>query len=432
MNTKAKKYDDNVIRIVVQEVPKTRTLDKVETALSLIDASVKAITDDAIATALDTSSIQTLWSQFEEFDLVTSKALTELDDRIDTLDASLQSLSVDSIAGLSDDISTLNTKTDDISTRLSELVADCSSASRQDIEDVSTRVKTNADAISDVSTRLASNITTLSSNVADNATNIADVSLSTQTNTASISDVSTRFAAHLNDHDSTVADVSVLKTLTANHTTELNGHDASILALSAAVDAANASINLLRNENAATDAKIVIYDTSVRSDISTLESTLTAHLNDFDVSVRNHFVSLDDSVSYLTVERNRLDASITNLTSYIDTTVTQILSTDRARINAIESLAVDTSAYVHDTLLAYGIHLDSSLNQYDSHLDASLNEYDSYINDTLNQFGAHLDASLSQYYVAFDERDVVIARALTQHDASILNLIARVTALENA
>ena len=89
MNTKTKKFNDNVIRIVVQDTPKTRTLDKVETALSLIDASVKAITDEAISTALDTSSIQTLWSQFEEFDLVTSRALTELDDRIDTLDASL-------------------------------------------------------------------------------------------------------------------------------------------------------------------------------------------------------------------------------------------------------------------------------------------------------------------------------------------------------
>ena len=151
------------------------------------------------------------------------------------------------------------------------------------------------------------------------------------------------------------------------------------------MESANASISALRND-------VSTVDTSLRSDVSTL-------------------------------------------TNYIDTTV--------ARINAIESLAIDTSAYGHDTLLAYGIHLDSSLNQYDSHLDASLNEYDShldaslneydtYINDTLNQFGAHLDSSLSQYYTAFDERDIVIARSLSQHDASILDLIARVTALENA
>ena len=108
MNTNEKNiFDDNVIKIVVQETPKTRTLDKVETALSLIDASIKAITDAEISTALDSSSIQTLWSRFSEFDLVTSKALTELDGRIDTLDASLQSLSVDSIAGLTDSISDL-------------------------------------------------------------------------------------------------------------------------------------------------------------------------------------------------------------------------------------------------------------------------------------------------------------------------------------
>ena len=267
--------------------------------------------------------------------------------------------------------------------------------------------------VSDISTRLASNITTLSSNVADNAANIADVSLSTQTNTASISDVSTRFAAHLNDHDSTVADVSALKTLTASHTIELNKHDASILALSDGLLAANSSISALRNDVSTVDNKIVIYDTSLRSDVSTLATTLTTHLNEFDTSVRNHFASLDDSVGYLRTERNRLDASIVSLTNYIDTTVTTILSEDRARINAIESLAIDTSVYVHDTLTAYNNRLNSSLNQIDSRINASLNQFDS-----------HLDASLSQYYDAFDEYGVVVARALSQHDSSILALTA--------
>ena len=300
----------------------------------------------------------------------------------------------------------------DVSTRLSEHIIDYTSVT-QKVNDVSVRVKTNADAISDVSTRLASNFTTLSSNVADNAARIADVSLSTQTNTASISDVSTRFAAHLNDHDSTVADVSNLKTLTASHTTELNKHDASILALSDGLLSANSSISGLRNDVSTVDNKIVIYDTSLRSDVSTLATTLTTHLNEFDTSVRNHFASLDDSVGYLRTERNRLDASIVSLTNYIDTTVTEILSTDRARINAIESLAIDTSVYVHDTLTAYNNRLNSSLNQINSRIDTSLNQFDS-----------HLDASLSQYYDAFDEYGVVVARALSQHDSSILALTA--------
>lgn len=209
------------------------------------------------------------------------------------------------------------------------------------------------------------------------------------------------------------------------------------------MESANASISALRNDVSTVDNKIVIYDTSLRSDVSTLGTTLTNHLNDYDTSVRNHFASLDDSVGYLRTERNRLDSSISSLTNYIDTTVTQILSTDRARINAIESLAIDTSAYVHDTLTAYNqrlnsslnqfeSHLDASLNEYDSHIDASLNEYDSHLDASLSQFGSHLDSSLSQYYTAFDERDIVIARSLSQHDASILDLIARVTALENA
>ena len=240
-------------------------------------------------------------------------------------------------------------------------------------------------------------------------------------NTSDISDISTRLSNHIADYVVIDADVSTLKTLTASHTSQLNNHDSSISALSDGLESANASISALRNDVSTVDNKIVIYDTSLRSDVSTLGTTLTNHLNDYDTSVRNHFASLDDSVGYLRTERNRLDSSISSLTNYIDTTVTQILSTDRARINAIESLAIDTSAYVHDTLTAYNQRLNSSLNQFESHLDASL-----------SQFGSHLDSSLSQYYTAFDERDIVIARSLSQHDASILDLIARVTALENA
>ena len=251
MNTNEKNiYDDNVIKIVVQETPKTRTLDKVETALSLIDASIKAITDAEISTALDSSSIQTLWSQFEEFDVVTSRALTDLDDRVVTLDASLQSLSVESIAGLQDDIDTLNTKSDDISTRLSEFINDSSSASRQDIEDVSLRVYNNTSAITvnavsivDISTRLYHT----NSNVADNATRISDVSANAIVNQTNISEVSTRLASHLNDHDNTVADVSALKTLTAAHTSRLNGHDASIIELADAIETADASITSVKS-----------------------------------------------------------------------------------------------------------------------------------------------------------------------------------------
>ena len=197
-----------------------------------------------------------------------------------------------------------------------------------------------------------------------------------------------------------------MKTLTANHTSRLNGHDTSISGLSASLESANASISALNTSLTATDNKIVIYDTSLRSDVSTLETTLTTHLTEFDTSVRNHFASLDDSDGYLRTERNRLDASIVSLTNYIDTTVTTILSEDRARINSIESLAIDTSVYVHDNITAQTQRLDASLNQFDNTQQSLISNW--------------------------DERDIVIARALAQHDASILNLIARVTALENA
>ena len=102
---------------------------------------------------------------------------------------------------------------------------------------------------------------------------------------------------------------------------------------------------------------------------------------------------------------NHYDTTINNIYNYIDTTVTTILSEDRARINAVESMAVDVSSYAHTNITNFGNRLDGSLNQFNNTQQTLITNW--------------------------DERDVVIARALSQHDASILNLISRVTALEN-
>ncbi len=72
MQTRYNNHDDNVIKIKLTRVPQTSALAAVESAISLLDTSIHAITDDAIATALDTSSIQTLWSVFNEYDYVTA------------------------------------------------------------------------------------------------------------------------------------------------------------------------------------------------------------------------------------------------------------------------------------------------------------------------------------------------------------------------
>ena len=418
-----------------------------------------------------------------------------------SVDASISDIST-RVKTNADNISTNATLIADVSTRLSSHITDYSTLNTK-VTDVSTRVKTNADDIADISTRLSSHITdysTLNTKVTDistrvktNADNISDISTRLSTtasnlsdvsrqlseavsaNATKIADVSTRLSEHIADYVTIDSDVSTLKTLTASHTSQLNSHDASITGLSAAVETANASISALRNDVSTVDNKIVIYDTSLRSDVSTLGNTLTTHLNEFDTSVRNHFVSLDDSVGYLRTERNRLDASITNLTDYIDTTVSQILSTDRARINAIESLAIDTSVFAHQIEINVNnklVQIDSSFNAFttalNTRIDTSLNQLfdgietrDVVIAQSLTQmnssivyavttvdnkvtqidssFGSlstalntRIDTSLNQLFDSIDGRDVVVARALTQHDASILDLIARVTALENA
>ncbi len=118
MITRYPNHDSSVIQIIIQRVPTTRTLDQVSSALANLDTSIHTITDAAIETALDTSSIQALWAEYNQFDIITAQALTDLDDRVTTLDASLRSLTIDDISTLSDGLTALESKTDDISTRL--------------------------------------------------------------------------------------------------------------------------------------------------------------------------------------------------------------------------------------------------------------------------------------------------------------------------
>lgn len=64
MRTKTINKDSNIIRITFNKVPQTGTMSKLSAALDLIDSSVNAICDARITEALDTSSIQELWSRF--------------------------------------------------------------------------------------------------------------------------------------------------------------------------------------------------------------------------------------------------------------------------------------------------------------------------------------------------------------------------------
>ena len=82
-------HDENLVKIIFDKVPQTGTLSKLSEALNLLDSSVNAICDARITAALDTSSIQTLWQVFNEYDFVTGAALTDLDYRLTNLDASL-------------------------------------------------------------------------------------------------------------------------------------------------------------------------------------------------------------------------------------------------------------------------------------------------------------------------------------------------------
>lgn len=132
MQTRYNNHDSNIINIVFDKVPQTGTLSKLSAALDLLDASVNAICDARIATALDTSSIQTLWAVFDEYDFTTAAALTDLDYRLSSLDASLVSFGTSAAqkyVSIDSSLSGLQTGLSDLSTALYQHINDTSAIS---------------------------------------------------------------------------------------------------------------------------------------------------------------------------------------------------------------------------------------------------------------------------------------------------------------
>jgi len=129
MRTKPINIDTNIVKIIFDKVPQTGTLSKLSEGLNLLDTSVNAICDARITEALDTSSIQTLWDRFREFDFVTAAALSDLDYRLNVTDSSLGVFNSQNL-----------TKFDEVNSSLSDLsnaIVDVSDALQRHIIDTS-------------------------------------------------------------------------------------------------------------------------------------------------------------------------------------------------------------------------------------------------------------------------------------------------------
>ena len=423
-------HDENIIRIVFDRVPQTGTLGKLSEALNLLDASVNAICDARITTALDTSSIQTLWSVFNEYDYVTSAALTDLDYRLTALDASLGEFSSQNRAkfvSLDSSLSGLQTSIDDVRNDLSTHINDTSNISGsvkpEDIEQFLTPIR---DDLYNTSVNLNGRINDAVSRLIDCEHDISTLyNVTNITNRGAINDVSNRLFNLTESYNVTTNTVAFiqnqyvsLNSAVTTNTNDIANINASVTSLSHSV-IQNASV--LSNQAL---PNLRALNTSV-NDISTrLASVLT--VPDALDSITNDIENINASVGVIKYNDNLRDASIIALREYQTNTVDSLLSSYTQRLNNAESLAVDSQYIANDvsnrlsSALAGNI---ATVNNIADSLNSSVNSALTNHTSFVNQSVANMNTSVNSVLNDIDRRDFVTAAALNLHDTSINYII---------
>jgi len=408
MRTKPINIDTNIVKIIFDKVPQTGTLSKLSEGLNLLDTSVNAICDARITEALDTSSIQTLWDRFREFDFVTAAALSDLDYRLNVTDSSLgvfNSQNQSKFSEVNSSLSELSNAIVDVSDALQRHIIDTSNISGsvkpEDIEQYLQPIKAD---ITDVSTRLKTQTVALDSAIADNTTLINDVSSNLTVTRSILTDVSTRLSNHLNDYNITNSSVNSLTTLVSSidslqteQTTAIANINASISALVVST-VANASI---WNNQAAPNIRAL--NTSV-NDIST---RLANHINEYvsvnPSTIENLTTAIDQintSIGLNYYFDHIRDVSINTLTEYVHTTVDSLLTSYTQRLNSTESIAVDAMAVVNEVsthFTALNNNVNYIVDNFNSSIYARFDEIDSSINATIDERFAVINSSLADF-----------------------------------
>ena len=374
-------HDENLVKIIFDKVPQTGTLSKLSEALDLLDSSVNAICDARITAALDTSSIQTLWQVFNEYDFVTSAALTDLDYRLTNLDASLglfNSQNHTKFVTIDSSLYGLQNGLDSVRNDLAKHINDTSTISGgglkpEDIEQYINPVRLD---IYNTSVNLNGRINDAVSRVIDCEHDISTLYYTTNiTNRGMINDVSNRLFVtneSLNEYNATLTNHSA-------QISELYNNSQAVVSLGETIDNINASIGIIK------------YNDTQR------------------------------------------DASITALREYQENTVDSLLSSYAQRINSVESIAVDSQYIATDvsnrltSTLATAIEdvstqlaiTNSSITNLTSNTLAIVSNQLYVTNTSVNTAIARMNTSVNTVLADIDERDFVTASALNLHDTSI-------------
>lgn len=431
-------HDDNIIRITFDRVPQTGTLSKLSAALDLIDASVNAICDARITEALDTSSIQTLWSVFNEYDYVTSAALSDLDYRLTTLDASLGDINAQNrvkFVALDSSLSGLQNGLDGLRNDLQTHINDTSNISGSvKPEDIDQYINPLEQDIYNTSVNLNGRINDTVSRLIDCENDISTLFYSTNiTNRGMINDVSNRLFNLTESYNQTTNTVSFiqnqyvsLNSAVTTNTNDIANINSSILSLSSAT-LQNASV---WNNQASPNLRAL--NTSL-NDISTrLASIQTVTPGQLD-NITNDIANINASIGLIKYKDNLRDASITALQSYQTNTVDSLLSSYSQRLNNAESLAVDSQYIATDVsnrlrfTLATAIAdvsnqlavTNSSITNLTSKTLAIVSNQLYVTNTSVNTAIARMNTSVNTVLNDIDQRDFVTATALNMHDTSI-------------
>jgi len=347
MNTK--QHKSNLIKIYVGEVPQTSAIEEMRVDVSAFNASLMSF--DASLTAFD-SSLSELRTDFDIFDLNTSRGLAQLNTSIIDIQEQIDGLSVSQIANL-------ETRLNAVDSALVDLSAGLRTANN------------TLSYVQGVQTLANSSIARLDASVGSAFVNIAN--LTERVN--ELSGSTSGDAQHLANID---ASINALRARS-------NLQDASINALTDYVDARVTDlISSIAQEtqsakSIALDASDAVtqfvqtfnnyYIPQVNSSINAVETGFANFTNALNSSFESYTATLDSS---LTVYADTLNTSIADYTATLNTS----LSAFAGSLNS-SFVALDASfSQYRDTL-------DTSLSAYRDGLDASFATMQTTVNNSL-------------------------------------------------
>lgn len=182
--------------------------------------------------------------------------------------------------------------------------------------------------------------------------------------------------------------------------TRLNAVDSTLTDLNASVRAVENTLSYVQGVQTLANTSIARLDASTATAFVNI-ANLTQRVNELSGSTSGdaqHLANIDASINALRARQNLQDASITQLTEYVDSRVTDLITNIAAETQSAKSIALDASDAVTQFVTSYNNYYIPQLNSSINSIETGFANFTNAINTSF----AALDSSLTAYAHALD------------------------------